>query len=184
MKTVRYTILGGIFATTLIGAVGCGNIAISNQSSNAVTNQTSMTTQTSPKVQFFVPQQLPPNIMLRTIKSSPSQIELDYAPVGYDSMVANTFWIQEMPNGHLSSTSKNPIQLNSNIEGYYDTTPGKQAVSQQRLTFIIPSSLTSKAPMLVSVQSFNGSTVFGKSQMINIANNVITNVTMTEGISR
>lgn len=99
-------------------------------------------------------------------------------------MVANTFWIQEVPNGHLSTISKNAIQLNLNIDGYYDTTPGKQKISQQRLTFIIPTSLTSKAPMLVSIWSFNGSTVFGKSQLIKIANFVIANVKMNVGLSR
>ena len=101
MKTVRYVMIGGIIATIVIGTVGYGNVG--RQSPHVCIGSTSLSTKAESTVQFYIPQQLPPKIELRTIKSSPSQIELDYAPVGYSSMVANTFWIQEIPSGHLSS---------------------------------------------------------------------------------
>lgn len=191
MRNIRYIILGGILATTLMATVGCANATTSDHSTNSVPNQSSIhqtssavAEKTSTPIQFFIPQQLPSKMVLRTIRSSASRIELDYAPVGYNSMVGNTFWIQEVPNGQVSTPSKTTIQLDSDIDGYYDATPGKQVISQKRLAFIIPHRLTGEAPLLVSVRALNGSTILGKTQMIYIANQVISNVKMNVGVSR
>jgi hypothetical protein len=179
MMSNKFTFITGVCTLVVIGATGCGTVASSASKSSAGTSTGTVSTSNQSKAVYYVPQALPTNTVLRSIQTSESQINLDYAPSNYNSMVANTFSIHET-TGEIPMTNHPNVSLSSGINGIYKH-DNKTYV--QNLEFDIPNRLTNKPNVLISIHADETKT-FGRMQMIAVANQVISNAVINSGISR
>ncbi|QQE77198.1 hypothetical protein [Alicyclobacillus sp. SO9] len=175
----------GIAATLVACAamVGCTESpSPRNQAAAKHIESTGSASVTSPIV-FYVPYALPAGMVLKRVTSSSSQLLLDYAKTGYTSGANTTLSIREKkaPHGRISASSKDLVGLSQGLKGYYFTTSGGQAVIQQQLLFIIPTRLTHRPSVIVTMRCFEPPTAFSKSQVIEVANEVLKNAKMNAG---
>lgn len=134
---------------------------------------------------FFVPKQLPPRIVLKSIDIFAPQIDLNYVAEGYTLRTPNTFWVQEYVSNHAPNRThfrkRQTIKLFSHITGtYYIQLDG--TTTNYELIYVIPSTLTNLPSMTLIVGS--GQTPYQKTirknEMIWVANQIIANaVTVT-----